>query len=145
MSDNLFSKTIQINAPTAKVWHALTSPALMPIWMSDSEINIITDWRVGSPMLIRGRLHGIPFANKGTVLQFEPEKLLHYSHLSSLSRLPDKPESYSVLEFSLLPTNQHTSLTLKVSNFPTATIYKHLAFYWGVTLERLKRMLEAQE
>jgi uncharacterized protein YndB with AHSA1/START domain len=144
MSDKIFNKTIHINAPISKVWDTLTTPELMKKWMSETEIDIITDWSVGSSILIRGRLHRIKFENKGTVLQFEPEKTLQYSHLSSLSRLPDKPESYSVFEFGLTPKSNQTTLTLTVSNFPTENIYKHLAFYWNVTLEILKRMIEEQ-
>src|SRR5436190_6349108 len=98
-NDKIFIKTIQINAPTSKVWDALTNPEFMKKWMSETEIDILTEWKVGTPMVIRGRLHGINFENTGTVLQFEPEKVLQYSHLSSLSRLPDEPESYSVLDF----------------------------------------------
>jgi uncharacterized protein YndB with AHSA1/START domain len=145
ISDNIFNKTININAPISKVWDTLTIPELMKKWMSETDINIITDWTVGSPILIRGHLHRIKFENKGTVLQFEREKILQYSHLSSLSRLADKPENYSVLEFRIAPINNQTTLTLTLSNFPTETIYKHLAFYWNVTLEILKRMIEEQE
>ena len=142
---NLFSKSIHIHAPISKVWDTLTTPELMKRWMSETEINIITDWNVGSSILIRGRLHGIKFENKGTVLQFERETILQYSHLSSLSRLSDQTENYSVLEFRLAPINDQTTLTLTLSNFPTETIYKHLAFYWNVTLEILKRMIEEGE
>jgi uncharacterized protein YndB with AHSA1/START domain len=138
----IVSKTILINAPTLKVWETLTNPELMKKWMSETEINIITDWKIGNPIIMRGSLHRINFENKGIVLQFEPEKILQYSHLSSLSRLPDKPENYSIIEFRLAPIKNQTMLTLTVSNFPTETIYKHLAFYWNVTLEILKRMIE---
>jgi uncharacterized protein YndB with AHSA1/START domain len=144
IGDKIFNKTIQINAPISKVWDTLTIPALMKKWMSETEIDIITDWNVGSPILIRGRLHGIKFENKGTVLQFEREKILQYSHLSSLSRLPDKPENYSVFEFRLAPIRNQTTLTITLRNFPTETIYQHLAFYWNVTPEILKRMIEEQ-
>jgi len=143
--DKILAKTIKINAPIAKVWDALTNPDLMKKWMSESEIEIITDWQVGKPFLIRGKLHGIKFENTGRVLQFEPEKLLEYSHLSSLSRLPDKPENYSVIAFSIAPSEDQTTLTLTASNFPTESIYKHVAFYWNVTPEILKRMLESEE
>lgn len=143
--DIIFTKTVHINAPVSKVWEALTDLELMQKWMSETEIHIITDWKVGNPMLIRGNLHGIKFQNKGTVLQFEPERALQYSHLSSISRLPDKPESYSVFAFRLEPVDEQTRLTVTVSNFPTETIYKHLAFYWNVTVEILKRMVEQQE
>jgi uncharacterized protein YndB with AHSA1/START domain len=143
-SGKLFNKTIQINAPIAQVWDTLTAPELMKKWMSETEIQILTDWKVGSPILIRGRLHGIKFENKGTVLQFEPQKILQYSHLSSISRLPDQPESYSIFEFQVASLGNLTTLTFTVSNFPTEIIYKHLGFYWNVTLEILKKMIEEQ-
>ena len=138
----MMSKTVTINAPTSKIWEALTNPDLMKKWMSELEIEILTDWKVGNLVVIRGKLHGIKFENKGKVLQFEPEKILQYSHLSSLSRLPDKPENYSVFDFRLTPKEDLTLLTLTVSNFPTESIFKHLTFYWNVTLEIFKRMIE---
>ncbi len=139
-----FNKAVTINASTSQVWHILTTPELMKKWMisDDIEINIIIDWKVGSPMVIRGNMNGKNFENNGTVLQFETEKTLRYSHLSSISRLPDQPESYSIVEFRLQPVESQTILSLTVSNFPTESIYKHLAFYWNVTLEVLKRMIE---
>ena len=135
-----------VNAPTSQVWHTLTTPELMKKWMMpDLEINIITDWKVGSPIVIRGTMNEKEFENRGRVLQFEPEKILQYSHLSSISRLPDRPENYSILAFRLNPMENQTSLELTLSNFPTESIYTHLAFYWNVTLEVLKKMIEAQE
>ena len=142
--DKIITKTVLINAPASDVWDALTRPELMKKWMSETEVNILTDWKVGSPILMRGKLHGINFENKGTVLQFEIEKILEYSHLSSISRLPDEPKSYAILAFRLSPIETQIALTITVSNFPTQTIYKHLAFYWNVTLEILKRMIEKQ-
>jgi uncharacterized protein YndB with AHSA1/START domain len=145
--EQLATKTIEIEAPTFKVWAALTQPELMKKWMADAEteINILTDWIVGDPIIMRGKLHRMKFENKGRVLQFEREKILQYSHLSSLSRLPDEPNSYSILEFRLTPIDHGTSLTLTLSNFPTEAILKHLVFYWNVTLEILKRKIEEQE
>lgn len=112
--------------------------------MPDAEIQIFTDWVVGSPMIIRGKMNGKAFENSGTVLQFEPEKTLQYSHLSSISRLPDRPENYSLIEFRIQPTEEQTTLTLTIRQFPTESIYQHLAFYWNVTLEIIKRMIEEQ-
>ena len=138
----IVTKTVNIDAPASKVWEALTNPELMKKWMFEAEIHIITDWKVGTPIVIRGHMNGKDFENNGIVLQFEPEKILQYSHLSSLSRLPDKPENYSLLEFRLAPMENRTILTLTLSNFPTESIYKHLVFYWNVTLEILKRIIE---
>ena len=143
--DTILSKTVTINAPASKIWEGLTNPVVMKKWMSETEIDILTDWNVGNPIVIRGRLHGIKFENKGLVLLFEPEKILQYSHLSSLSRLPDTPENHSVFDFRLTPDGDQTALTLTLSNFPTESIDKHLAFYWNVTLEIFKRMMEEDE
>lgn len=112
--------------------------------MPDIELHIITDWKVGNPMTIRGTLNRKDFENRGTVLQFEPETSLRYSHLSSISRLPDRPESYSIVEFRLQPMDNQTTLALTLSNFPTVSIYKHLTFYWNVALEVLKKVIEEQ-
>ena len=68
---------------------------------------------------------------------------LQYSHLSSRSRLPDLTENYVVIGFVLTPQNNQTVVTLTASNFPTEVIYKHLAFYWNVAMELLKKNLES--
>ena len=114
----------------------------MKRWMSETEIDIITDWVVGKPINICGDWYKTGFVNKGTVLAFIPEQILSYSHLSSLSRLPDTAENYSLITFTLIPREQSTVLALTLNNFPNEVIYKHLAFYWNVTLELLKKFIE---
>lgn len=138
----IFNKTITIHKPISKVWDALTVPALMKRWMSETELNITTDWEIGSPIIISGALYKKPFENKGTVLTFEPEQVLEYTHLSSLSRLPYVIENYCILNFNLKEIQGGIILTLFIRNFPTDTIYKHLAFYWNVALELLKKFVE---
>lgn len=135
-------KTVFILAPPAIVWEFLTNPTLMQKWLSDDSIEVITDWKIGGPIRILVDLHGIPMENRGVILQFEPFRLLCYSHLSSISQLEDNLENYTNLAFNLEAHPTHTALTLDLSNFPTASIYKHLAFYWNVTLELLKKIIE---
>lgn len=135
----LFSKTVTIGAPASVVWDVLTVPELMQQWMSETPIDIITSWEPGTPFLIRGRHYKMRFENRGTVLQFVPHELLEYSHLSSISRLKDAPENYTILRFRLSPSGDKTVLTLSMRNFPTEVIYRHLAFYWNVTLEKIKQ------
>jgi uncharacterized protein YndB with AHSA1/START domain len=135
-------KSVVIAATPTKVWNALTHTALMKQWMSDAKIDIVTDWKVGNSITIQGDSYKTRFENKGTVLQFEPERVLEYSHLSSLSRLPDRIENYTRIEFRLTHHENQTTVTLTLSNFPTESIYKHFAFYWNVTLELLKKSVE---
>ena len=138
-------KRVTIDLPRALVWEALTLPERMNERMFPEPIEIVTTWQVGRAIVIRGDLHGAAFENTGTVLEFQPEALLAYSHLSSTSRLPDVPENHAVIEFGLtaLAADQ-TELTVTVRQFPTAVIYKHLAYDWNVTPEVIKRKLEAR-
>ena len=138
-----FSSTITINAEPVNVWTTLTDPQLMAQWMGDTEMNIVvqTDWKAGSPIFIRG-FHHINFENKGTVLEYSKEKKLSYTHLSSLSRLEDKQENYSILEFILAPVEKQTQLTITIENFPTEVIQKHLEFYWRTTILSIKEKTE---
>lgn len=140
-AEPVFRKTIFINAPAQKVWDALTQPALMKQWMSETDIDIITNWTAGGPITIRGRLYKKHFENKGKVITFQPYTKLQYTHLSSLSRLPDLPENHALFSFRLT-ANGATQLDFSTQNFATETIYKHLAFYWNVGLELLKRFVE---
>jgi uncharacterized protein YndB with AHSA1/START domain len=138
-------KTIIIKALPSVVWKTLTDPDSIKQWMAEPGMafEITTDWKVGNPIVIKA-FHHIPFENKGTVLQFEPGKVLRYNYLSSLSRLPDKPESYSTIEFRLVPLENQTSLTLTLRNFPTEAIFRHVDFYWRATIEIMKDLAEKQ-
>ena len=126
-----FSATVTMNGSQSKIWKTLTDPELMIMWMGDKELElkVQTSWEVGSPFSVHG-FHHVRFENKGIVLHFQPEQKLSYSHLSSFSRLPDRQENYSVLEFILTPIGSQVQLTIDIFNFPTETIRRHLEFYW---------------
>jgi uncharacterized protein YndB with AHSA1/START domain len=134
---------VTIGAPPAAVWEALTTPELMKQWMGEPEMDVAveTDWVVGGPIRVTG-FHHARFENRGTVLRFEPNQELRYSHLDSVSRLPDVPENYSVIDFRLTPVEGGTSLTVTLSGFPTESILKHLEFYWRGTIGVFKKFVE---
>lgn len=138
-----FSKTVAINSTPAKIWAALTETSQMIKWLGDPEmqLEVHTTWEIGTAIRILG-FHHVKFENKGVVLAYEPERRLSYSHLSSVSRLPDTPENYTILEFLLRPTERHTEVTLNIENFQTDLIRKHLEFYWRTTLETVKKYVE---
>ncbi|MCK8495612.1 MULTISPECIES: SRPBCC family protein [Spirosoma] len=138
-----FSADVTIQAKPAAVWAALTQPARMTEWLAEPEaqIQVITNWQINTSITIRG-FHHVKFENKGIVLRFDQERKVAYTHLSSVSRLPDTAENYSILEFTLTPTNQFTHLRLTIENFPTESIQKHLEFYWRTTLFLIKEQVE---
>ena len=67
-----FSTSVTINSRPTAVWTTLTDPGIMVKWMGDPELEleVITDWAIGSPMVIRG-FHHARFENKGVVLKYE--------------------------------------------------------------------------
>jgi len=139
MSERIVESTI-IDAPVAIVWENLTQPELMRAWMGEPamKLEVEADWRVGGKVSVRG-VHTGRFENRGTVLAFEPPMRLSYTHLSSVSRLPDHPASYTVFEFRLSAMGERTRLDFEASGFPTEVIFRHLAFYWGGTLDAIGR------
>ena len=141
----LIEKTVFITATPEEVWRALTDPEHIKKWIGEPEmqITIHTDWQVGSAMVVEGFHHAL-FENKGYILHFEPGKKLIYSQMSSFSHLPDIPENYSILEFTVESHGMSTSLTLRSTNFPTLVIFKHLEFYWMTTMEIIKKTIETQ-
>lgn len=115
----------------------------MKEWMGEPEmsIEVETDWTVGGPIVVHG-FHHVHFENAGTVLEFEPMARLAYTHLSSLSRLPDVPDNHTTLEFTLGAIGDTASLTFVATGFPSDVIFKHLQFYWSGTLEILRQHVE---
>lgn len=138
-------QSIDIDVSPDALWRALTEPAQVAAWMSDDEFALDTAWEIGGPIAFRGRLHGkIPFENIGTVLAFDPPRVLRYTHCSSLSRraFADTPEHRVTIAFALAPAPAGTTLTLALDNLFDEAVRGHLAFYWDVTLTVLKRWCE---
>lgn len=133
-----------ILAPVSSVWSYITVPDLIQIWMPEqgTELQIESDFIVGSRFLIKGKLHGSDFVNHGKVLVNDFQNTFSYSHLSSISMLPDLPENYSIIQFSLLSVHNKTELIFSAQNFASESIYRHINFYWQGTLQHLKELIE---
>jgi len=142
MTTSTVTKFITIPATPENIWKSLTDVKLMPKWMSETEMTVTTDWNVGNSIVIEGRWYKMKYRNVGMVLEFDPHRVLSYSHLSSLSRLADIPGNHSHLTFNLDPGDEGTVLRLTISNSPTYEIHKHLDFYWNVTLQELARFAQ---
>ena len=52
-------KSIAIAALLSHVWRCLTEPEMMRGWMSDEAMDVTLKGSVGSPIVIRGLLHGL--------------------------------------------------------------------------------------
>lgn len=144
MSNTGFSieRSLHIAASPEKVWEVLTDPEQMKTWVTDSELAVFSERKTGGRLQFKGDLHGIDYEDNGTILIFEIGRLLRYTHLSKISELPDVPENYSMITFTLTPEGSGTALKLQQDNFVTFAIFKHWEFYWSATLMLIKRICE---
>jgi len=131
---------ITINAPTARVWDALTQPELIKQYLFGTQVT--TDWQVGSPIVYEGVWEGKAYKDKGKVLQVQPGKLLVSTFWSSLAGLPDVPESYQTVRYELSTEGSGTKLTLAQDNNATQEEADHSAQNWSMVLAGMKKLLE---
>ena len=132
--------TIIINAPTTKVWAALTQPELIQQYLFGTQVT--TDWQVGSPITYTGVWEGKPYEDKGKVVQIEPGKLLVSTFWSSLAGLPDTPENYKTVRYELSKAGGGTRLTVTQDNNDTQEEADHSAQNWTMVLDGMKKLLE---
>jgi uncharacterized protein YndB with AHSA1/START domain len=141
MTTNFSAKSaIHINAPRARVWAALTTPAEIKQWFFG--VDTVTDWRVGSPIVHTGVWQGKPYEDKGDIIRFTPPEVLEHSHWSSLSSLPDKPENYQHVTWALAEQGGGTDLTVSEVNIPGETAQALSEKSWQMVLGNLKSLLE---
>ena len=134
-------KTVTIDAPRAKVWDALINPAKVKKYMHGT--NLSTDWKVGSPIAWKGEWKGKSYADKGTVLAFEPLRLLKNTHWSPMGGTPDEPENYRTVTYELAEDRGKTILTLTQDNNATQDEADKMAEdNWGPMLQGLKETAE---
>ena len=148
MTETTARADVEIRAPRADVWRALTDPEqIKRYFMGNAEVD--TDWKVGSPITFRGAWNGREFEDKGAVLTFDPERALAYSHFSPMTGQPDEPESYHRIDITLAGTDEATTVTLEQSNLTggvTDDDRAHRAQFeqhWQEMLDALRETVEA--
>lgn len=141
MDQNLTAEaTTTIQAPAAKVWEALTRPDLIKRYFFGSDV--VTDWKVGSPIYYRGEWQGRSYEDKGTVLDVQPGKRLVSTHWSPLSGVPDVPENYHTVTYLLSEHDGVTDVTIKQDHNASEEEKMHSQQNWQMVLAGLKKLLE---
>ena len=131
-------KTV-VKAPVEKVWEALTDAALVKQYFFGS--NQETDWKVGSPVRFWGEYEGQRYEDKGKVLEYSHNQKLAYSYLSSWNNLPDEPDNYLYVSYSVKPVDGGTELSITQSNYDEEKA-QHSEQNWGVVIDGLKKIVE---
>ena len=138
--DLIAQASTTIHAPASKVWDALTRPDLIKRYFFGT--NVVTDWKVGSPIYYRGEWQGRSYEDKGTILEVEPDRKLVSTHWSPLSGVPDRPENYHTVSYLLSEHNGMTDVTIQQDHNASADEQQHSAENWRMVLDGLKKLVE---
>jgi uncharacterized protein YndB with AHSA1/START domain len=128
-----------IHAPIEKVWDGLTNPEWVKKYFFGT--TLVTTWQPNSPIYFRGEWEGKPYEDKGTVLKFEPNKMLVYNYHSSWSDLEDRLENRQIITYRVKSKGNSTILTISQSNIDTLEKKIHSAQNWAGLLKELKKIM----
>ncbi|MDQ8054401.1 MAG: SRPBCC domain-containing protein [Pedobacter sp.] len=139
--EHIVSKHIEIAAPPAVVWDALTNPDKTKKYFFKSKV--ISKWQEGSKITFKGNMFFfIKFKLTGKILAIEPEKLLKYT----LKNASDKENtSFSTVTDELHYANGITTLTITDDIGQGEGAEKRYARSvkgWEKVLKGLKRLVE---
>jgi uncharacterized protein YndB with AHSA1/START domain len=143
MNNELMAEvSLDIKAPAKQVWHALTDPVMVKEYLFGTQL--ISDWKTGSSIRWKGEWQGKSYTDKGTVLAIDPPKRLQYNYWSSMSKLEDKEENYSIITVTLSEHSGRTSLHLTQNHNATEESRKHSEENWKAVLNKMKEILETK-
>ena len=132
--------SLTIAAPIEKVWAALITPETVKEYFFGTEL--VTTWKIGSPIYFRGEWEGTAYEDKGIVLDFEEGKSLKYSYLSSWSNKLDLPENYNNITYSLEENGEETVLTITQDGFEDEEKRAHSEQNWQSIMCGMKELVE---
>ncbi|MBS1652899.1 MAG: SRPBCC domain-containing protein [Bacteroidetes bacterium] len=128
-----------IKAPIEKVWEALTNPVILKQYFFGTEM--ITNWEIGSSIIFQGEWEGQKYKDKGEVLEYERNKKLSYSYLSSWSGKEDLPENYLWVCYEVKKDGTNTELTIHQSNYDEERA-KHSEKSWDLLITEMRKFIE---
>ncbi|MCC9017656.1 SRPBCC family protein [Flavobacterium lipolyticum] len=133
--------TVLLNAPSEKVWNALTQPEWVKQWQYGSDL--ITDWKIGNEIRFRNEWEGQVFEQWGTVLEIIPNQKIKYSLFFPRPELEDKPENYFVMSYVLTEENQKTKLEIVQEDNRPGAVQEKPQDEENPILQALKALIES--
>jgi uncharacterized protein YndB with AHSA1/START domain len=141
MSKEIVAKvSILLDAPVPAVWNAITDPVAVKKYFFGTDL--VTSWQIGEPIFFRGEWEGQAYEDKGTVLDFQVEKMLKYDYYSSMSGKEDKPENYQTIIYELRPKDGRTELIITQTNVASEEQKEHSEQNWLMVLGEMKKLVE---
>ncbi|MEO6687195.1 MAG: SRPBCC domain-containing protein [Dyadobacter sp.] len=141
MNRELIATTsISIFSSPLEVWKALIDPDIIKEYMHGTETQ--TTWELHTPITFRGEWEGVPYIDKGEIVEIIPQRVLSYTYWSPLSGTEDFEDNYSVITYHISPYDDETTLTVTQDNIETDEKVIAAEENWMKTLTHLKKILE---
>jgi uncharacterized protein YndB with AHSA1/START domain len=140
MENLVATAEIDIDAPRAEVWAALTDPEAIARYFFGARV--AADWEPGGRIVWRGEYEGRQYEDKGVVLEVERNRRLKFTHFSPLSGLPDEPENYHTITYEIEGRGDITHVLLSQDNNHGEAEAEHAANNWTMMLQGLKKTVE---
>lgn len=123
----------------ARVWQALTDPSEIEQYFFGTRV--VTDWQVGSTITWGGEWQGKPYEDRGEVLEVTAPEQLTVSHYSPMTGLPDVPENYHTVTYTLTAVPDGTTVTIRQGNNRGDGEVAESEKTWSMVLDSLKSYL----
>jgi len=134
MTENLVARAVvEVRATAEEVWPVLVDPSAR--WMLGA--SVASTYVVGEPITFTGEWEGKPFQDHGEIVEVDRPRLLRYTHFSPLSGLPDVPENYHHLTFTLEESDGSTTVALEQDGNASTDEVEHAEGLWRQVLEAL--------
>ncbi|WP_159467480.1 SRPBCC domain-containing protein [Dyadobacter sp. 3J3] len=141
MNRELIATTsISIFSSPLEVWKALIDPDIIKEYMHGTETQ--TTWELNTPITFRGEWEGVPYIDKGEIVEIIPQRVLSYTYWSPLSGTEDFEDNYSIITYHISPYDDETTLTVTQDNIETDEKVIAAEENWMKTLTHLKKILE---
>lgn len=136
----VLNQEILIDAPAEKIWQVLTDPVLVKQYLYGTTMTV--EPRAGGTIRFTGAWEGKEYVDKGTVLGYRTNEHFAYSYHSSFSPLPDLPENYATVAFTIVPQSSGCLLLLEQRGFPDEAAYAHSLENWRSIMLEMKKLAE---
>lgn len=142
MNKNLIaSSNINIQSTPEKIWDVLTKPENIKEYLFGTEV--LTDWKIGNPIVFQGEYNGQKYEDKGNVIENTRNKLLKYDYWSGFSGMEDKPENYSFVTYKIEKLNKNSvKFTWHQQGFSSEEGKCHTEQGLQSMLEKIKELAE---
>ena len=115
MDKNLIaSSNINIQSTPEKVWDVLTNTVEIKKYLFGSEV--ITDWKIGSPIVFQGEYDGQKYKDKGNVIENKKNELLKYDYWNGFSGLEENRKTSRIQGFTNISARMFQR-TRKINGF----------------------------